>query len=39
VAVLPFCQVTQVRVLEELDNHEADKNSAENTSKQPQHET
>jgi hypothetical protein len=39
VAVLTFCQVTQVRVLEDLDNHETDKNGAENAPKQPQHET
>jgi hypothetical protein len=28
-AVLPFCQVTQVRVLEHLKYGESDKNSAE----------
>jgi hypothetical protein len=39
VAVLTFCQVTQVRVLEDLNNHEADKNGAENTPEQSQHET
>jgi hypothetical protein len=38
-AVLPFCQVTQARVLEHLEHGESDKNSTEHAGKAPYHQT
>jgi hypothetical protein len=38
-AGLPFCQAAQARMLEHLERHESDKNSAEHEGKASYHQT